>query len=218
VHTLLEWSQASSWREPPRELVQLHAVGGGLEPDEEHLDAVVMLVRGWLASDLLRERISSSTSLRAEVPIMIAVGGAVLRGSIDLLAEGNGVAPLVVDYKTSRLGESTPLDLTAHYETQRDIYALAVARARGADAVDVAYAFLKRPDEPVITTLAAPELEAAQARLEKTIARIGDGEFSPAPIEVRGARLCADCPALLRTCSGPPQAVPDGAVASAVDS
>jgi ATP-dependent exoDNAse (exonuclease V) beta subunit len=211
VHTLLEWSQANRWHEPPAELVRLHAMGAGLEPGEERLAEVLGLVRGWLASDLLRERVSSSASLRAEVPIMIAVGSAVLRGSIDLLAERDGVAPLVVDYKTSRLGDSSPAELASHYETQRDIYALAVAKARGAPAVDIAYVFLERPEEPVVTTLSATELEAAQKRLEATIAQIGDGEFSPAAVEARGAQLCLDCPALQRTCSGPAQVAPNRA-------
>ena len=216
VHTLLEWSQANGWSEPSRELAQLHALGAGLEVDEERLDAVLTHVRGWLESALLRERVASATSLRAEVPIMIAVGGAVLRGSIDLLAESGGAPPLVVDYKTSRLGAPTPLDLASHYETQRDIYALAVSRARRAEAVEVAYVFLERPAEPVVATLGKAELVAAEKRLEAAIGQIGEGQFSPAAVEARGPQLCADCPALLRTCSGPQPAVSEDAVPTAM--
>ena len=191
VHELLEWSAANDWREP-----------------EGDLDAMLIApVRAWLGSRLLRERVRApGATARAEAPLLLRVGeqpGAVLRGSIDLLVEREGEPPLVIDYKTDRLGDASPAERAGKYETQRAIYALAVAEARGASAVEVAYVFLERPDEPVLELLDAAAIAAGREQLTATIARIAAGEFPVAPPQRRDWDLCRGCPALGRLCSGP---------------
>jgi ATP-dependent exoDNAse (exonuclease V) beta subunit len=206
VHALLEWSQANGWSEPSAELARRHAVAAGLDPDATDAEALLDPVRGWLGSSLLRERIGpGATRMRAEVPILLGVGGTVLRGSIDLLVEREGAPPLVVDYKTDRLDGSTPVAHAARYGTQRAIYALAVAESLAAEEVEVAYVFLERPDEAIVSYLDAEEMEIAKERLATTIARIGRGEFPVALVEDRDWSLCRGCPALGRLCSGPPE-------------
>ena len=204
THSLLEWSQAHGWAEPPEELARRHALAAGLDPDAAGtLAALLEPVRGWLGSDLRGRLAGGGARLRAEAPILLALGGTVLRGSIDLLVEREGEAPLVVDYKTDALGDADPADRAAKYDIQRAIYALAVAEARDAPEVEVAYVFLERPDEPVISVLGPAEMVAARADLEATIARIGSGEFPVAPPEQRDWSLCRGCPALRGLCSGP---------------
>jgi ATP-dependent helicase/nuclease subunit A len=202
MHSLLEWSAANGWREPPEELVRDHAVAGGLSGSGS-TEALLVPLRGWLGSGLLAERVRGADAVRAEVPLLLSLGGTVLRGSIDLLVDCEGSPPLVVDYKTDRLGGAEPADRAAHYGTQRDIYALAVAEARGASEVEVAYVFLERPDEPVPTTLGPAEMDAGRARLEGVIERIAQGDFPPAEPDERNWGLCRGCPALGRTCAGP---------------
>ncbi|HEX4670227.1 MAG TPA: UvrD-helicase domain-containing protein [Solirubrobacterales bacterium] len=202
VHALLEWSQANSWSEPSEELVRRHALAAGLNPDATEPATLLEPVRGWLGS-ALRERIASAARARAEVPILLGVGDTVLRGSIDLLVEREGEPPLVVDYKTDRLDGSGPEEHAARYETQRSIYALAVAKSLGAPEVEVAYVFLERPEEPVLSRLGPTEMEAGRERLAAAIGRIGRGEFPVAPPEQRSWSLCRGCPALGRLCSGP---------------
>jgi ATP-dependent exoDNAse (exonuclease V) beta subunit len=215
VHALLEWSQENGWEQPPPELARRHALAAGVireeSPDgsgsssrgaDDAVTALLEPVRGWLDSDLLRERISGAGA-RAEVPILLGVGDTVLRGSIDLLVEREGEPPLVVDYKTDRLGDVDPAAHAARYGTQRTIYALAVAESRGAEEVEVAYVFLERPEEPIVTRLGAAEMEAGRERLTASIASIGSGDFPVAPPERRGWDLCRGCPALGRLCSGP---------------
>jgi len=199
VHALLEWSCAHGWREPPPELARAHAEAAGLDD----VAALLEPVRGWLESTLLRERVREAERVRAEVPILLGVGGAVLRGSIDLLAKGAGAPPLIVDYKTDRLRGEPPAERVEHYANQRDIYALAVAEALGAPRVEVAYVFLERPDEPALATLDGPSLAAARDRLAAAVERINSGSFPPAPVERRTHALCAECPARGRLCSGP---------------
>ena len=105
------------------------------------------------------------------MPILLEVAGTVLRGSIDLLVEDEG-APLIVDFKTDRLGAHTPGELHERYGIQRDIYALAVGEATGAVEVEVAYVFLERPDQPVLETLGPAEIAAGRERLEAAIGRV----------------------------------------------
>jgi len=217
VHALLEWSQANGWAEPSEELVLRHAAAAGLgmgsaSPDnsgegpERHspspLDSLLEPVRAWIGSPL-RAQIAEAHQTRAEVPLLLGVGGTVLRGSIDLLVEREGAPPLVVDYKTDRLDGADPAERAAHYGVQRSIYALAVAEALDVDEVEVAYVFLERPDEPAASMLGPAEMAAARASLEKTIARISQGEFPVAPEDRRDWSLCRGCPALRGLCSGP---------------
>jgi ATP-dependent helicase/nuclease subunit A len=226
VHALLEWSQANGWREPGAELARLHAAAAGLDPRSIDAEALLEPVRGWLGSPLLRERIGFDSPgggsaigvagddgngpidparVRAEVPILLGVGDTVLRGSIDLLVEREGAPPLVVDYKTDRLRGASPEERGVDYGTQRAIYALAVAESLGVDEVEVAYVFLERPAEPIVSCLDATEMATAKERLAATIARIARGEFPVAPEPTRTWSLCRGCPALGRLCSGPPK-------------
>jgi ATP-dependent exoDNAse (exonuclease V) beta subunit len=213
VHALLEWSQANGWTEPSEELAARHATAAGLtaSPRESSLSGhsrglaqeLLEPVRRWLDSPL-RQRIGDeATRVRAEVPLLLGVGDTVLRGSIDLLVEREGAPPLVLDYKTDRLGGAAPAERAAHYEVQRSIYALAVAEALGAGEVEVAYLFLERPDEPALTTLGRAEMATARQGLEEAIAQISRGEFPVAPPEQRDWSLCRGCPALRGLCRGP---------------
>jgi ATP-dependent helicase/nuclease subunit A len=173
VHELLEWSQANDWAEPSEGLVLRHAVAAGVGTRfvQELLDPV----RRWIDSPL-RERIASeATRVRAEVPLLLEIGGTLLRGSIDLLVEREGAPPLVLDYKTDRLEGASPAERASHYEVQRSIYALAVAEALGAPEVEVVYVFLERPDEPALSLLGPAEMATARAGLEETIAEINRG-------------------------------------------
>ncbi|HET8566006.1 MAG TPA: UvrD-helicase domain-containing protein [Solirubrobacterales bacterium] len=225
VHALLEWSQANGWAEPSVDLAVRHAAAVGLgqgspspdtqpraiserclgrdSPAPELAERLLGPVRGWLASSLKKQIAEEAARVRAEVPLLLGVGGTVLRGSIDLLVEREGAAPLVLDYKTDRLDGGGPGERAAHYGVQRSIYALAVAETLGVDQVEVAYVFLERPDEPAVTLLGPAEMAAARASLEQTISRIGAGDFPVAPPERRDWSLCRGCPALRGLCSGP---------------
>ncbi len=201
VHALLEWSEANGWAMPPPELAARHAVSNGLA--EEAGAEMLEPVRQWIDSPL-RERIAAdATRTRAEVPLLLGVGGTVLRGSIDLLVEREGQPPLVIDYKTDRLADVEPAERAAKYEVQRSIYALAVAEALGAQEVEVVYVFLERPDEPAVSLLGAEEMATARSALEQAIAQISHGEFPVAAPEERDWSLCRGCPALRGLCSGP---------------
>jgi ATP-dependent helicase/nuclease subunit A len=225
VHALLEWSQANGWAEPSVELVLRHAAAVGLgagspppdtarqwlavecpegdSPPPGQAEELLGLVRQWLESPLRKQITAEAVRVRSEVPLLLGVGGTVLRGSIDLLVEREGAPPLVVDYKTDRLDGAVPAERAGHYGVQRSIYALAVAEALGAAEVEVAYVFLERPDEPAATLLGAAEMAAARSSLKATIARIGQGDFPVAPPEERDWSLCRGCPALRGLCSGP---------------
>ncbi|HYM64789.1 MAG TPA: PD-(D/E)XK nuclease family protein, partial [Gaiellaceae bacterium] len=129
-----------------------------------------------------------------------------LHGRLDLLRLQGGRA-LVVDYKTNRIEETSPAEaVESDYVLQRLVYALAAFRA-GADEVEVAYVFLERPDEPVVSTFERSEIPALEAELTAAIDRIQEGQFRPTPSEF----VCPGCPALDVVCAGPRLLHPDSA-------
>ncbi len=194
VHALLEWSARNRWREPNAERVSAALREQGLEGDDEQTKAVQELVGAFLSSPL-REEIGDAR-VSAEVPFVLSVRGTLIRGSIDLLAERPDGSVMVVDYKTNHLEQRTPEDVAARYSVQRDLYALAAA-ARG-EAVETAYVFLERRDEPVRRRFEAPDLDAARARIEQLLERLAAGRFDVTEHPHRD--LCLDCPARERLC------------------
>jgi ATP-dependent exoDNAse (exonuclease V) beta subunit len=171
VHALLEWSQANGWQAPSAELVA--RVSASAETRDAGLaeEALIGPLQAWLDSSFFAERVATKGS-RTEVPLLIEVADTVLRGSIDLLVEEEGKPPLIVDYKTDRVDGAEPAALVARYEIQQAIYALAVAEARGVNEVELAYVFLERPEEPVLSRWGRTEIEAGRDLLETEIAKV----------------------------------------------
>jgi hypothetical protein len=118
-----------------------------------------------------------------------------------LAREADGTV-LVVDYKTDRLAEDEePEDLVARsYATQRMVYALAALRD-GAPRVEVAYALLERPAEPVTAVFTAADVPA----LADALADLADGILAERwPVAARPHReLCGECPGRAALCSWP---------------
>ena len=86
------------------------------------------------------------------------------------------------------------------YATQRIVYALAALRD-GAPEVEVAYAFLERPDAPVTETFGARDVPALAERLTQLAEGVLEGRH-PVAAEPHRA-LCGDCPGRATLCSWP---------------
>jgi ATP-dependent exoDNAse (exonuclease V) beta subunit len=204
VHSLLEWSARNRWREPDAERVAASLREQGID-DAEGESQVLALTKAFLDSPL-REEIGDSR-VSPEVPFVLAVGGTLIRGSIDLLVDMRGRAAgrdpisdgsvLVVDYKTDRLEGRAPADIVSRYSIQRDLYALAAA-ARGTP-VETAYVFLERPSDSVREGFDDAGLDAARGRVEAVLGRLAAGQFKVTDRPHKA--LCADCPARERLCS-----------------
>src|SRR5262249_49853892 len=143
-------------------------------------------------------RIARLAGVAPERPFAFEHDGVLLHGRLDVLWR-EGSRALVVDYKTNSLAEGTPEEIVeADYRLQRLVYALACFRA-GADAVEVVYHFLERPDAVVTTTFERLEVPALEAELSAAIAQLDAGAFVPTPTEFN----CSGCPALALVCAGP---------------
>ncbi len=180
------------------------------------------------AGSALRARIAAAEKVRAELPFAFTLqtpsGGSapgpppggnrppgppsaarslLVNGVVDVHAIEPGGGVLIVDYKSDRLGESDPATLTeASYSTQRLVYALAALRS-GATSVEVAYAFLERPGEPVVASFAASDAPDLERRLLDLVEGVVAGRFEPT--EKPHRRLCGDCPGQPALCSWPPE-------------
>jgi ATP-dependent helicase/nuclease subunit A len=170
------------------------APGSAASPDD--VERIRSFVAAYCDSDLAL-RIALLDGARAEQPFAFEHDGVVLHGFIDVLHLG--ARTLVVDFKTNALDGRSPTEIAGEeYSIQRLVYALACFRA-GAEEVEVAYQFLERPDDVVLTTFSREDVTRLEAELSAAIARIRNGEFAPTPSE----RACSDCPALDVVCAGP---------------
>ena len=164
---------------------------------DEELERIAGFVASYCSSELAR-RVATLDGVSKERHFTFEHDGVLLHGYLDAFWLG-GARALVVDYKTNSLEEGTPEEiLERSYRLQRLVYALAGFRA-GADEVEVAYAFLERPDAVVTTRFTRADVPALEAELSEAVARIHAADFRPSPDEF----TCAGCPALDLVCAGP---------------
>ena len=182
---------------PARTAVEL-AGAWGIELTAEEAADVVRLTEAFNDSPLAR-RMAKARAVHREHGFTVALGDTLLTGIVDVLVQERG-GQLVVDYKTDALHPAT--DLAAYveqrYGVQRRVYALAALRG-GAPRVEVAYAFLERPAEPVGERFEAADADRLEAELGALAAGLLAGEY---PVTATPHReLCETCPARRALCS-----------------
>ncbi|MBK5231832.1 MAG: UvrD-helicase domain-containing protein [Thermoleophilia bacterium] len=189
IHELFEASAERRWVRPTDGEIEkrLNQLGVDLA-DGESFERAKDMIHGFFDSDL-GKRVQAARC-EIEMPLLVRAGQVTIRGFADLLIPDSD-PPLVLDYKTSRLGGKAPAEKMADYELQRDLYALAVQRASGAETVETAFVFLERPDEPVLNVLNRSDLELGQKKLLAVVREIELGHFFGGPDAER--QPCGDC-------------------------
>lgn len=188
VHALFEKVALDGWAVPTDQKVELALDAVGLDPfAEDRVTEASGMIEAFLSSELGKLATDKDVVTIPEVPIILGVGGLTIRGFIDLLVETEG-ATWVIDYKTNGLVDVSPDQLMAKtYQLQRDLYALAIARARGLEAVESAFVFLRDPNSPVLKTYGPADLESVEERLRSEVvepitkARYFGGGSGPQP-------------------------------------
>jgi ATP-dependent helicase/nuclease subunit A len=206
VHVLLEALDFARPGVPAPEAVAAVAAAEGAEPTEGEAAEIAELVAAFGRSPLCA-RLAAARGVRREAPFAFSLDpgppapdSLLIHGVVDVLAtEDDGV--LVVDYKTDRLGDAAPEELTARdYGTQRLVYALAALRD-GARRVDVAHCYLERPLETALATFTAAD---AGGLTEQLLAIAGGVLRADFPVAARPHReLCGTCPGRHALCSHP---------------
>jgi ATP-dependent helicase/nuclease subunit A len=202
VHALLEELDFASPRAPEPDRVAEVVSSFGDRARAGEAEEIVELVERFAASDLCA-RIAAADSVRTELDFAFDLGtgggrSVLVTGIVDVYATTAG-RTLVVDYKSDRLEGRSPAEaVESSYATQRTVYALAALHG-GAEAAEVVYAFLERPDETASATYTAADLPALEQDLRDLSAGIVEGRFAPAERPWRG--LCADCPGRRALCS-----------------
>jgi ATP-dependent helicase/nuclease subunit A len=202
AHRLLEALDFADPAPPPPDAVQAIAAEEGAELTPEDVEDIRAIVAAFGASPLCA-RIAGARGVRREAAFAFPLDpaqGALVNGVVDVLARTPEGA-LVVDYKSDRLGELTPAEVVERdYATQRVVYALAALRD-GAPEVEVAYAFLERPAEPVSATFTQRDVPALAERLTNLAEGVLEARHPVAAEPHRG--LCGDCPGRATLCSWP---------------
>ena len=200
VHGLLELSARRGWQRPTSVELDAALAAEGADPDAAGRGR--SLIEAWLDGPLLAELREAGASFRPEVPFRVELGSdTVLRGTIDLIAQVPGRAPLVIDYKTDSSAPGAGAELGESYRIQRDLYAHAVAEATGAETVASAYVFLADAGRPIQAELDGAAIAAGRERIEALIERIRERRFEVT--DAPHAALCHDCPARPRLCPHP---------------
>ena len=204
THALIEEVDFAHAGVPPAERVAAIAARLGLPAGATDVDRARELVAAFAATPLAA-RLAAARHLRREHEFAFELepgAGPLLNGALDLLAIEPDGGWLVVDAKTDAVSEAQDLPalVTDAYGIQRDVYALAALRA-GAPRVEVVYAFLARPSEPVAARFGADQQGALAARLAALAAGIARADFAPTANPHAG--LCATCPARERLCPHP---------------
>jgi ATP-dependent exoDNAse (exonuclease V) beta subunit len=164
---------------------------------DEEMERIRAFVASYCDSELAR-RVATLPDVAKERHFTFEHDDVLLHGFLDALWL-DGPRALVVDYKTNRIGTSSPAEIVeSDYRLQRLVYALACFRA-GADEVEVVYHFLERADATVATTFTREQVAELEEELSAAIARIQAGVFRPTPSEY----ACSGCPALDLVCAGP---------------
>jgi hypothetical protein len=204
AHLLLERLDFARPEPPSAEAVRALGAEHGLELAPEHVEDVRDQVAAFAASPLCA-RLAEARGVRREAGFAFALergGGPLLSGFVDVLAREADGTVLVVDYKTDRLAEGeSPAELVERaYTTQRMVYALA-ALQDGAPGVEVAYALLERPAEPVCATYTQADVPALADALLGLAAGVLAERW---PVAERPHReLCGECPGRATLCSWP---------------
>jgi len=156
------------------------------------------------ATSPLRARLSAARAIHREHAFAFALAdGPLLNGFVDVIAQEDDGAALIVDYKSDHVGDADLEALVeASYGGQRRIYALAALRG-GAPAVEVAHVFLERAGEPAVARYAQADADALDAELAAHAAPLLAGEYPVAAVPHRS--LCATCPGRAGMCSYPPE-------------
>jgi ATP-dependent helicase/nuclease subunit A len=205
VHLLLERLDFSRPTPPTAEDVLAVGAAHGVELQPAHVEDVRAQVAAFAASPLCA-RLAAARGVRREAGFAFALerdgGGPLLTGFVDVLAREPDGTVLVVDYKTDRLGEDEEPDqlIARAYATQRMVYALA-ALDDGAERVEVAYALLERPSEPVTATFTQADAPALAGALLDLAAGVLAERWPVA--EQPHRELCGECPGRASLCSWP---------------
>ena len=159
----------------------------------------------------LAAEVAASGGALHEQPFAFAVDGVVFRGVLDVLVRRADGSMLVIDYKTTRLGDRSPDELVAEeYELQRQAYALALLRG-GATSVDVAFAFLERADtvsRAVVRARGRAHADRGRRGRDRAVARVG---LRATPLAARVWGLRRPRPDLRRTATRMSGAITDDA-------
>jgi ATP-dependent helicase/nuclease subunit A len=204
THALIEELDFARGVAPPPERAAALAARLGLDAGATDLGRARESVAAFAASDLAA-RLAAAPRLRREHEFAFDLepgAGPLLTGAVDLVAVEADGGWLIVDTKTDAVSGHADLAaiVDAEYAVQRDLYALAALRA-GAPRVEVAYAFLARPGEPVAARFTRDDEPELAARLAEPAAGIARGDFVPTALPHAG--LCATCPARERLCPHP---------------
>ncbi len=176
VHELLEQLPRRRWRIPAEEEIGRVLDSHGVAVAEAA--TAREMLESFVDSELGRE--VKAGRVDVESSLLLEIDGVMIRGFADLLVPGPGV-PLILDYKSNQLTGTSPSELMEKYDLQRDLYALAVARALGVEEVETAFVFLRDATNPVRDRFDRERLAEARDSVAGLVGDIAKGRYLGGP-------------------------------------
>ena len=178
VHALLERADLAA--DAHVEAVRLTATVSDISPAD---GARIQQMLADVLSDPIMDRARDAPRLDREYPFSLALDGAVVRGTIDLVFTDRDGRGVVLDYKSNDLSAPDRVNvLTRDYRPQIELYALAAKTAGLADPEEATLFFL---NGPVVrsSTVDAARLERIEAEARDSLARIARQDWATEPGE-----------------------------------
>ncbi|MGC9973847.1 MAG: PD-(D/E)XK nuclease family protein, partial [Gaiellaceae bacterium] len=195
VHELLEAVDLTAPAPPASTELEQSVRSRYPATSNEDLERIARLVSNYCDSELA-QRVAQLPEPATELNFVFDHGDVLVNGFLDVASFGDGKA-FVLDYKTNRIDTELEQIVESEYGLQRLVYALACLRA-GYEEVEVAYAFLERPDAVVSAVYRAGDALELERELGALIEQVVSGDFSPTP----SVLACSDCPANGVVCAG----------------
>jgi ATP-dependent exoDNAse (exonuclease V) beta subunit len=195
VHELLEQLDLHAPKSPTAAEIERKVRSHYPAATGEDLKRIERFTVNYCDSELAR-RVAQLSEPQSELSFVFEQGEVLLNGFLDVAAF-DGDKAFVLDYKTNKIERELEEIVADDYQIQRLVYALACLRA-GYEEVEVAYAFLERPDAVVSATYRAADAAELERELDKVIEQVAAADFSPTP----SALVCSDCPANGVVCAG----------------
>ena len=143
----------------------------------------------------IRQRLRRARRVQSELPFTTSAGDLVMQGFLDVIADEDDGAALVVDWKTGHDEEDV---FAADYALQRKMYALAALRSPRRPAQVEAVTLHAATGQVDTDVFAQADIERLEADLHQAAAAVFAAAAEPAAATQQP--FCSGCPGLRRGC------------------
>ena len=162
------------------------------DADPDGLAAELQAMIDQLQPTALWTMLRSARRVFRELPFVLSLDGATLRGQIDMLVESADGSWHVIDYKSDRVSAAGLAERAEHYRVQMQLYALAAWRHTGTPPAQATLYFL-RPGLTYSFEVTDAALSQAQQEAQSLVNQLAETRRSGVYGRGDGGGVCHGC-------------------------